>query len=60
MSFYKKQLEQAREALLSRGGIFSVPTAKEQAKVQEEGLMRPRLVRSPGCLRVPQVDWGWL
>ncbi len=45
MSFYKKQLEQAREALLSRGGIFSVPTAKEQVKVQEEGLMRPKAAK---------------
>lgn len=47
MSFYKKQLEKAREALLSRGSVFSVPTAEEQAKIQEEGLMRPKARQEP-------------
>ena len=40
MSFYQKQLENARKQVLDRGSAYKAPSAEQRAQVAAEGLMR--------------------
>ena len=47
MSFYKKQLDSARKAVLDRGSAYSAPTAEQQVAQESVGLMRRSQAQEP-------------